>query len=315
MLNSTSRAPRRRETHAIALDVERGDVARVGARMDGDARRAGVDADADRVDDRRQRPAARVAQRRDLVDVDAETHGRSIRGACLTAVGDLVAPSPGSPADPCLRSSRAAAARCRSSGPAGGPAPASARSTRSIASAIAGTDCERGLLAHADVDEHLRIRHELARRGPPARGRCRPSTRSTLSAVAMPSPVKRWSEKMMWPDCSPPIEMPRLHHLLHHVLVADRAAHQLDARLAQRDLEADVAHHGRDERRCRSDAPAPSCAARTSAGPRRRRRPGRRDRRRSRDRRRRRTRRPCGGRPARDQLAELLRDGSSRNRG
>src|SRR3989304_3071180 len=41
--------------------------------------------------------------------------------------------------------------------------------------------------------------------------------RSTLSAVAIPSPVNRWSEKMMWPDCSPPG--------------------------AQRDLQADVAHH------------------------------------------------------------------------
>ena len=52
---------------------------------------------------------------------------------------------------------------------------------------------------------------------------------------------------MMWPDCSPPSDRSRLDHLLHHVLVADRAAHQLDAAVAQRDLEADVAHHGRDD--------------------------------------------------------------------
>ena len=37
-------------------------------------------------------------------------------------------------------------------------------------------------------------------------------------------------------------------HLLHHVLVADRAADQVDARVAQRELEADVAHDGRDDR-------------------------------------------------------------------
>ena len=28
--------------------------------------------------------------------------------------------------------------------------------------------------------------------------------------MAMPSPVYRWSEKMMWPDCSPPIDRSRL---------------------------------------------------------------------------------------------------------
>ena len=38
-----------------------------------------------------------------------------------------------------------------------------------------------------------------------------------------------------------------LQHLLHHVLVADRAAHEADAELPQRDLETDVAHHGRDD--------------------------------------------------------------------
>ena len=34
--------------------------------------------------------------------------------------------------------------------------------------------------------------------------------RSTLSDVARPSPVNRYSEKMTWPDCSPPSERSRL---------------------------------------------------------------------------------------------------------
>ena len=52
----------------------------------------------------------------------------------------------------------------------------------------------------------------------------------------------------MWPDCSPPSDRAALQHLLHHVLVADRRAHQIDAERLQRQLEADVAHHGRDDR-------------------------------------------------------------------
>ena len=39
-----------------------------------------------------------------------------------------------------------------------------------------------------------------------------------------------------------------LQHLLHHVLVADRGAHQVDAERLQRQLEPDVAHDGRDDR-------------------------------------------------------------------
>ena len=38
-----------------------------------------------------------------------------------------------------------------------------------------------------------------------------------------------------------------LQHLLHDVLVADRASHEIDVRRAQRELETDVAHHGGDD--------------------------------------------------------------------
>ena len=45
-----------------------------------------------------------------------------------------------------------------------------------------------------------------------------------------------------------------LDHLLHHVLVADRGADHLDAAIAKRDLEPDVAHHRRDHRGARQPA-------------------------------------------------------------
>ena len=38
-----------------------------------------------------------------------------------------------------------------------------------------------------------------------------------------------------------------VHHLFHHVLVANRTAHETDAELPQCDLETDVAHHRRDD--------------------------------------------------------------------
>ena len=60
--------------------------------------------------------------------------------------------------------------------------------------------------------------------------------------------MNRKSEKMMWPDCSPPSERSCRDHLLHHVLVAHRAAQQPDPDVAQRDLEADIAHDGGDDR-------------------------------------------------------------------
>ena len=38
-----------------------------------------------------------------------------------------------------------------------------------------------------------------------------------------------------------------VEHFLHHVLVADRAAHEIDSERLQRELETDVAHHGGDD--------------------------------------------------------------------
>ena len=81
----------------------------------------------------------------------------------------------------------------------------------------------------------------------------------------------------------------------------------LDACVAQRDLEADVAHHRGDDRVRPSAAPRASSASRTSASRRRRRRRVRVRRRRSRDRRRRRYAMPSGYPPSSTAARELLR--------
>ena len=54
---------------------------------------------------------------------------------------------------------------------------------------------------------------------------------------------------MTWPDCSPPSERPRASISSITYLSPTAAAHELDAEIAQRQLQADVAHHGRDDRR------------------------------------------------------------------
>src|SRR5262249_25895833 len=52
--------------------IARGDVALVRARMDGDSLRAGLEARVHGVHHTGHAPTARIAQRRDLVDVDRE---------------------------------------------------------------------------------------------------------------------------------------------------------------------------------------------------------------------------------------------------
>jgi hypothetical protein len=86
-------------------------------------------------------------------------------------------------------------------------------------------------------------------------------TRSTWSAVPRPSPVNRMSAKMMWPDCSPPSERPRDSISSITYLSPTGAAHQLDAALAQRHLEADVAHHRGDDGVARQPPLACICLA------------------------------------------------------
>ena len=84
-------APLRAQECGDGLHVVARDVAGVGARVHGDAGGAGGDADSHRVDDRGQGPAAGVAKRRDLVDVDAEPHGHP---RCILTLSAISAAQP-----------------------------------------------------------------------------------------------------------------------------------------------------------------------------------------------------------------------------
>ncbi len=121
---------------------------------------------------------------------------------------------------------------------------------------IAGTSSTGVLLAHAHVDERLRIASPARPPDPPARARVSAITRSTASAVARPSPVGRCSARITWPDCSPPSTKPPRSISSITYLSPTGVRIILMPVLAQRDLEADVAHHGRDDRVARSAGPA-----------------------------------------------------------
>ena len=103
------------------------------------------------------------------------------------------------------------------------------------------------LLPHADVEQHLRIGGEvggeIGERAAGQRHRAQHIERRA-QAIAGEQIVRE-------DDVARLLAAEReaaLAHLLHHVLVADRRADQLDAERLERELEADVAHHGRDDR-------------------------------------------------------------------
>ena len=64
----------------------------------------------------------------------------------------------------------------------------------------------------------------------------------------------------MWPEVSPPSTPPVSRSMRQHVAIADRGTLEVDAALAQRQLEPEVAHHGADHR------PRQRAAARAGAG-------------------------------------------------
>ena len=110
----------------------------------------------------------------------------------------------------------------------------------------------------------------------------------------------------MWPDCSPPSDSPRasISSITYLSPTAQRTSPM--PRVAQRDLETDVAHHGRDDRVALQPPFALQLAAahqQHRVAVRRLRRGGRR---RSRGRRRRRTPRPCRQPRLDDGLRQLL---------
>ena len=100
------------------------------------------------------------------------------------------------------------------------------------------------LLAHAHVPQHLRVHEQLA---PQLRQRAArvPDDLQDLErgeeAVARGLVVEEDDVAALLTAQVRPAPF----HLLEHVAVAHRGAHQRDAELAQRDLQAHVAHHGR----------------------------------------------------------------------
>ena len=60
--------------------------------------------------------------------------------------------------------------------------------------------------------------------------------------------MNRYSEKMIWPDCSPPSERSRRIISSITYLSPDGTANHTDARVSKRELEADVAHDRGDDR-------------------------------------------------------------------
>ena len=86
---------------------------------------------------------------------------------------------------------------------------------------------QRLLLANADVHEHLRIGHGSDARSLSSRP-LSAMTRSTLSAVTDTVAGEQISEKMMCPDCSPPIDKSRLIISSITYLSPTGAAHEID---------------------------------------------------------------------------------------
>ena len=72
------------------------------------------------------------------------------------------------------------------------------------------------------------------------------STASTCSAAISPSPVVEKSDRMMWPDCSPPTLKPPLCHLLQHIAVAHRRARQGQIQGLEITVQPGIGHHRAD---------------------------------------------------------------------
>src|SRR5262245_6691396 len=107
--------------------------------------------------------------------------------------------------------------------------------------------CEIDFLAHAHVQQNLRVGDEIAReigKRTPGNGHRAQHVERCAQAVA--------GEEVIGKDDVTRLlaakRQTALEHFLHHVLVADAATYEADAEPPQRDLEANVAHHRSDER-------------------------------------------------------------------
>ena len=128
--------------------------------------------------------------------------------------------------------------------------PALARNARFHAGDRVG-HCRHGvqfhLFAYAHVEQHLRIRGQVGREvGQRSSGErhCPKHVQRGTETVAGEQVVR---EDDVAGLLTAEREIP-LQHLLHHVLVADRRSHEIDAQRLQRELETDVAHDRRDNR-------------------------------------------------------------------
>ena len=103
------------------------------------------------------------------------------------------------------------------------------------------------LLADADVEQHLWIRRQIAGeigQRPSGEGDGPQDVERGTQAVPREEIVREDDvARLLAAERQPARE-----HLLHHVLVADGGAHQIDAARLQRQLETDIAHDGRDDR-------------------------------------------------------------------
>ena len=76
----------------------------------------------------------------------------------------------------------------------------------------------------------------------------RATTSTSAAAVSIPSPVVAWSAKITCPLCSPPSARLLRGERLQHVPIADVGGDHVDARLAHRQVEAEVRHRRDDDR-------------------------------------------------------------------
>ena len=107
------------------------------------------------------------------------------------------------------RASRAGAARCRNSARAGGLRPAMRASTLAMRRRRPALDRQVRLLPHADVQRAPAGRSSDLTPDPRVTVPSAQRSAARSAPSHRPSPVKRYSEKITWPDCSPPSESPR----------------------------------------------------------------------------------------------------------
>ena len=76
---------------------------------------------------------------------------------------------------------------------------------------------------------------------------CSTITASTCKAANKPSPVVAKSDRITWPDCSPPRFMPTSRIALGDVAIARPGAVQRQSVPGQESLQTEVGHHGGDD--------------------------------------------------------------------